>query len=116
MASDQDFDDFTVSVEQRPVMGVTTGEIPQKLVELLEQHVPHALKDPSFEISISAKDAAQAKRLAGYARAWGARQEPKVRITKLPNRRDMPDSIARLAVMLESDMPAESRPGRKPAK
>lgn len=106
-------DDFTVEVARKPVPGIVAGTVPPKLAEYLAKRVPEVLGNADDELIISAADAGSAKALAGYARAWGAQQEPKLRITKTPNRRDMADNLARLDVQLESDVPAESRPGRR---
>lgn len=115
MAND-DFGEFSVVATQKPVAGVTDVAIPEKLAKLLAEHAPRALKEPDFELTLTAKDEATAKRLALYARAWGARQTPKLYIHKVPNRRDMADNIARLAVELDSEVPTENRPGRRVGK
>jgi hypothetical protein len=111
--STPDFDEFTIEVSHKPVAGVTVGEIPPALAKLLSEHAPKALGDKDYELTLTAKDEGQAKRLAGYARAWGARQTPKLYIHKVPNRRDMTKNVARLAVELDEEVPAENRPGRK---
>jgi hypothetical protein len=98
---------------RKPVAGVVQGEIPAMLAKLLEVEVPKALKDPDYELQLTAKDESKVKKLAGYARAWGGRQEPKLYIHKVPNRRDMPANVARLVVELESNVAAENRPGRR---
>ena len=113
-----DFGDFTVTVTRKPVGGVTEGQIPERLAAYLAEHAPKALpKDgqtsSDHELTLTAKDEATAKRLAGYARAWGARQEPRLRITKIPNRQDMGKNVARLSVVKDDDVPIENRPGRK---
>jgi hypothetical protein len=114
MATSEEFGEFAVSVERRPEPGaVSVGKIPEPLAELLAEHAPKALADTNYELSLVAKDAATAKKLALYARAWGAQQDPKLYIHKLPNRRDMKDNVARLAVEKDEDVPAENRPGRK---
>jgi hypothetical protein len=53
------------------------------------------------------------KQLALYATAWGKGQEPKLRITKIPNRKDMPDWHARLSVAKDADVSVDNRPGRR---
>lgn len=112
-----DFDDFQVTVARKPVPGVVQGEIPPKLAEYLEKQVPGVLANPAdFELTLTAKDESQAKKLAGYAKAWGARQEPRLRITKVPNGKTYPENIARLSVVKDEDVPVESRPGRKAGK
>lgn len=60
-----------------------------------------------------AKATATVKLLAGYATAWGKGQEPKLYITKTPNRKDMPNWHARLSVKKWDDVPTENRPGRR---
>jgi hypothetical protein len=113
--SDQDFGDFTIAVTHKPVGGVTDVAIPEKLAKLLSEHAPKALADPDYELTLTAADETQAKKLSLYARAWGARQNPKLLIHKIANRRDMKSNIARLSVKLDADVPAENRPGRRPA-
>lgn len=55
-----------------------------------------------------------AKLLASYATAWGKGQtDPKLYITKVPNRKDMPDWHARLSVKNWDDVPKDNRPGRR---
>jgi hypothetical protein len=111
--AEQEFGEFTMEVTRKPVAGVTQAEIPAALAKLLEQHVPTVLKSADHELALTAKDEATAKKLALYARAWGARQEPKLYIHKIPNRRDMKDNVARLSVELDKDV--TSRPGRPAA-
>jgi hypothetical protein len=107
--------EFEMDVARKPVGGVTAGEIPPLLAEALAKHAPMALADHDYELTLTAKDETQAKKLALYARAWGARQEPKLLIHKVPNRRDMKSNVARLSVAKDEDVPAENRPGRRPA-
>jgi len=107
------FGEFSIAPVMKPKPGVVAGEIPAPLAAMLAEYAPKALTDPDFELVLTAKDEATAKQLAGYARAWGARQEPKLYIKKVVNRRDMPDNQARLSVELDSEVPPENRPGRK---
>ena len=111
--SENEFGEFTVEVTAKPVGGVTEVEIPRALAELLAVHVPAVLASGDSELTLTARDPATARKLALYARAWGARQEPKLYIRKIPNRRGMPDTKARLSVEKDEDVPADSRPGRK---
>jgi len=53
------------------------------------------------------------KQLALYAAAWGKGQDPKLYIHKVPNRKDMPSTHARLRVQLDEDVAKENRPGRR---
>jgi len=53
------------------------------------------------------------KQLALYSTAWGKGQTPKLRITKVPNRKDMPAWHARLSVAKDEEVPVENRPGRR---
>jgi hypothetical protein len=108
-----DFGEFTVTPTRKPIAGVTQGEIPPPLHRMLTEHAPKALADKDYELTLTAKDEATAKRLAGYARAWGARQEPKLYIHKLPNGKRYDARVARLAVDLDSEVSEENRPGRK---
>jgi hypothetical protein len=109
----EDFAGFDVTLERKPVAGVTPGVIPPPIAEQMAQAAPKALADPDFELLVTAKDDAVLKQIIGYSRAWGAQQEPKLRITKIPNRKDMPNNVARLNVIKEEDVPEDSRPGRK---
>lgn len=110
----EEFGEFTVEVTRKPVAGVSEVQIPEALVKLLSTHVPTVLKESADkELTLTAKDEATAKKLALYARAWGARQTPKLYIKKIPNRRDMPANVARLSVELDSEV--ESKPGRPKA-
>jgi uncharacterized protein YbjT (DUF2867 family) len=111
--SEQDFGEFTIETTRKPVAGVTAGVIPAGLAALLAEHAPKALTDPDFELTLTAKDEATAKKLAAYSRAWGAQQEPKLYIHKVPNRRDMTNNVARLAVELDAEVKPENRPGRR---
>jgi hypothetical protein len=110
------FGEFTIVPTRKPVAGVVQAEIPPALAKLLEEHAKKALTDPDFELTLTARDEATAKKLALYARAWGARQEPKLYIHKVPNRRDMAANVARLAVELDENVSPENRPGRKAGK
>lgn len=112
-ADNDEFGDFSIATTRKPVPGVTAGVIPPKLAEMLAVEAPKALKDTDYELVLTAKDEPTAKKLALYARAWGAQQEPKLYIHKVPNRRDMGANIARLAVELDSEVSAENRPGRR---
>lgn len=114
--ADTDFGDFTVVPTHKPVAGVASVDIPEALAAMLAEHVPGVLKSDDMELTLTAKDEATAKRLALYARAWGARQTPALYIRKLPNRRDQKGEVARLSVALSDDVPEENRPGRRSAK
>ena len=67
------------------------------------------------EARVAAEKAATetVKQLALYSTAWGKGQEPKLRITKIPNRKDMPTWHARLSVAKDEEVPVENRPGRR---
>lgn len=110
---EDEFGDFAIEPTRKPVGGVTETQIPPKLAELLATHAPKALADPDYELTLTAKDEPTAKRLALYSRAWGARQEPKLRITKIPNRQGMGKHIARLSVAKDEEVAPENRPGRR---
>ena len=114
-ATDDGFGEFTIVTAHKPVGGVTMVEIPAALAAMLAENTPKVLdsKTDVDELVLTAKDEATAKKLALYARAWGARQNPKLYIHKVPNRRDMGANVARLAVELDAEVPAENRPGRK---
>lgn len=109
----EDFGDFTIEAVRKPIAGVTDVEIPAALAEMLAAQTPKALADKDFELAIKAKDEATAKKIALWSRAWGAKQEPKLYIHKIPNTRAMGANMARLAVELDSEVTADNRPGRK---
>lgn len=111
--TEDEFGEFSIEVVNKPVGGVTDVAIPPRLAKLLAEKVPEVLKDADHELTLTAKDEASAKKLALYARAWGMRQDPKLYIKKIPNRRDMGDNIARLTVAKDADVTAENRPGRR---
>lgn len=111
-----EFGDFEIVVETKPQPGIVQGEIPPKLAKYLEEKAKEVLGSADKELILKADSEKNAKRLALYARAWGAQQNPKLRITKLPNRQGMGDNIARLNVVKDEDVPAENRPGRRAAK
>jgi hypothetical protein len=112
---DDGFGDFSVVTSNKPIAGVTDVEIPKRLVEFLAKEVPAVLANSADkELTLTAKDKATAQILAGYARAWGARQEPrKLYIRKLPNTKNMGENVARLAVSYDDEVPAENRAGRR---
>lgn len=106
---------LTLTVVNKPKQGTVSTpvkDLSPELVELLEAEVPKALADPkNKEIVLTADTETEASKYAGWARAWGAQQEPPLNIRKIPNRREMKDNQARLTVALQS----ESAPlGRKP--
>jgi hypothetical protein len=141
--NDSDLEGFELVSTKRPEKagGVTVSQIPAMLVKLLEQEAPKALstkaKPSDYEIILSipvrhtpdekksGKENAEAKaeaekaakntvqQLASYAAAWGKGQEPKLYIHKIPNRKDMADNVARLAVELDSEVGKDNRPGRR---
>lgn len=109
-----DFGEFKIEASRKPAAGnVHVASFPPALVRMLEAESAKALKDPDYEVIVTAKDLAAAKRLALWAAAWGKTQEPKLYIHKVPNRRDMPENVARLSVELDSEVPDANRPGRK---
>jgi hypothetical protein len=113
--ADVTFGEFSLTVSRKPVAGVSDVQIPELLAKGLSVEVPKVLKDKDHELVLTAASKEDAQKLALYARAWGARQEPALYIHKIPNRRDMGDNVARLSVELLSEVKPESRPGRKPA-
>lgn len=118
MATDQDFDEYSVEVVHKPVAGVEEGEIPEKLAKLLSEHVATLTRedgsfDPDREMIIRAKDEKQGQLLKGYATAWGARQTPKLRITKLGNGKRYAANVVRLKMEKDEEVGEDNRPGRK---
>lgn len=112
-----EFGEFSLVVSAKPIAGVTEVEIPAKLAELLKKETVKVLESKEdLELCLTAASEADAKQLALYARAWGARQAPKLYIHKVPNRKGMGANVARLAVELDAEVPAENRPGRRNGK
>src|ERR1700735_5463095 len=135
--SDTDLLGFEVAAERKPEKagGVTVSQIPAGLVSLLETHgSPQKARSPKplTDEQRADKDAVAAhnealrvraeaeksatdtlKQLALYSTAWGKGQTPKLRITKVPNRKDMPAWHARLSVAKDEEVPVENRPGRR---
>jgi len=119
---------LTVAVVDKPVNGVTLTDIPAELVELLVANVPQCLYiNPDLEsnektagnpeniqrdkeLQFDADSKGEAEKYAGYARAWGMRQNPKVEIRRQTPRRDQPETRVRLKVELYD--PNAPRPGR----
>lgn len=116
--AEQDFGEFTVETVRKPVPGVVVGEIPPALAKLLEAKYAEVLgeKAADFELVLNAKDEATAKKLAGYARAWGAQHTPKLYVKKVPNTRAHKETQARLSVAPWEEVPTENRPGRRQGK
>lgn len=114
---DDEWGEFTVVASPKPVAGVTDVEIPPRLAELLKAETEKVLASKGDkELTLTASSPEKAKTLALYARAWGARQEPKLWIHKIPNRKGMSDKIARLSVEKDEDVAPENRPGRRVGK
>ena len=111
--AEQDLGEFTIETVRKPIAGVVTGTIPEGLVKLLEEKYKSALDSTDFELVLNAKDESTAKKLAGYARAWGAQHEPKLYVKKLPNSRNHKDTQARLSVATWETVGPENRPGRR---
>lgn len=111
-----DFGEFSVDVRTKPQPGVSAGEIPPALAKLLAEKAPGVVGSADNELVLTAQDEAKAKQLALYARAWGAQQDPKLYIKKVPNGKQYPDNVARLSVNKWEDVPTENRAGRRAGK
>lgn len=111
--SDTDFGDFTITTTHKPVAGVTVVEIPEALSKALAVEVPKVLESADLDLHLTARDEKTAKMIAGWVKAWGARQDPKLYIRRLPNRRDQKDNTVRFSVAKDADVPEANRPGRK---
>jgi hypothetical protein len=111
--SDVDLGEFSITTVHKPVAGVTVVEIPKALSDALAKEVPAVLASADLDLHLTARDEKTAKKIAGWVKAWGARQDPKLYIRRLPNRRDQKDNTIRFSVALDSDVPSENRPGRK---
>lgn len=101
------------AVVDKPVAGVGTEdtEFYNQVAELMERDVPAVLKAPADkEITIDGDTKDEAERAAGYARAWGMRQEPKIELRRIPARQGQPATRVRLSAKLYD--PNAPRPGR----
>jgi hypothetical protein len=95
----------------KPIQGQPEGKIPEDLVKLLESEVPKVLKDlENQELTLVGENKGEAETYAGYARAWGMRQEKKLVIRRQPPRREQPNNVVRLAVSYHD--PEKPGPGR----
>jgi hypothetical protein len=70
--SNEDFGQFTVGTQHKPVAGIVNVEIPKALADLLAEHVPAVLKSSDLDLTLSARDEKTAKILAGYVKATSA--------------------------------------------
>lgn len=104
---------FSIAIAPKPVAGVSTKPVPEKLAKHLVDMVPKVVKSDDHELTITAANARDAAELAAHAKRWGMQQEPKVYINKVPNGKMYADNVARLNVRYEADVPKENRPGRK---
>jgi hypothetical protein len=115
MATAHEFGAFTVETARKPIGGVVEGEIPEALSAYLEVEVPKVMADNDHELIIRAASEKDAKLLAGYSRAWGARQTPQLYIRKIANGTRYPENVARMSVKLDEEVGPDGRPGRKVA-
>lgn len=113
---------LSVVTVNKPIPGVTAGEVPPDLAEFLAIEIPKVLasngKDKELILAHDTK--ALAEQYAGYARAWGMRDDGamaveaigyQVEIKRIVNRRDMPDTQVRLtAKKYDPDAPRSGRP------
>jgi hypothetical protein len=113
--SDVDFGEFEISTTHKPVAGVTNVEIPEKLAAALAVEVPKVLGSKDLNLHLTARDEKTAKMIAGWVKAWGGRQDPKLYIRRLPNTRDQKDNTVRFDVKLDSEVDQANRPGRRVA-
>lgn len=104
---------LTAVVTDKPVAGVGTEdtELYTEISKLMEATVPGVLKDSnSKEITLDGGTKDEAERAAGYCRAWGMRQDPKVELRRIPARQGQPATRVRLSAKLYD--PSAPRPGR----
>jgi hypothetical protein len=100
-------------VVDKPVSGVGTEdtEFYAEVSALMERDVPAVLKAPADkEITIDGASKDEAERAAGYARAWGMRQDPKIELRRIAARQGQPATRVRLSAKLYD--PNAPRPGR----
>lgn len=114
---------LTVTTVNKPIPGIATGNVPQDLADFLAVEVPKVLGNndgKDKELFLSHDTEALAKQYAGYARAWGMRDDGaqaveaigyQVEIKRIVNRRDMPDTQVRMTVRkYDPDAPRAGRP------
>jgi hypothetical protein len=114
---------LSVTTVNKPLPGIATGNVPQELAEFLAIEVPNVLGNndgKDKELFLSHDTEALAKQYAGYARAWGMREDGaqsveaigyQVEIKRIVNRRDMPDTQVRMTVRkYDPDAPRAGRP------
>jgi hypothetical protein len=107
--------DSTHELVLRAPVRVDTSKVPE-VTEKSTAAEKAAAKTALDEATAEAQKTATAtvKLLASYATAWGKGQtDPRLYITKVPNRKDMPDWHARLSVKKWDDVPKDNRPGRR---
>jgi hypothetical protein len=127
---------LTVTVVEKPVGGVQLSDIDPELIKLFEANIPQCLYvDPTKELDpktagnkanimaepkelqFDADTKDEAEKAAGYARAWGARQTPKLEIRRVGAKlQGQPSTRVRLTVKLfDPNAPRPGRPASTPA-
>lgn len=104
---------LTSQVVDKPVAGVGTEdtEFYTEVSALMERDVPAVLAAPADkEITIDGGSKDEAERAAGYARAWGMRQDPKIELRRIAARQGQPATRVRMSAKLYD--PNAPRPGR----
>lgn len=104
---------LTSQVVDKPVAGVGTEdtEFYAEVSALMERDVPAVLAAPADkEITIDGGSKDEAERAAGYARAWGMRQDPKIELRRIAARQGQPATRVRMSAKLYD--PNAPRPGR----
>lgn len=116
MATDTEFGEYSVAIKPRPVKGATLGTIPETLATFLDENWEAAMKDPDNEIVLNTPTEQKAKLLLDYAKAWGSRRTPQVRVTKAQKTMNEPPTMVRLQFALAEEVTQDHTPGRKPSK
>jgi hypothetical protein len=96
----------------KPIAGVGT-EDPEKYKEVSEfmlSVLSDVLDKENKELEMEGDTKTEAELYAGYARAWGKRQEPALEIRRIPPRQGQANTLVRLSV--KTFDPNAPRPGR----
>lgn len=95
----------------KPIAGISLGDIPAEMVELFEQVIPAALKNEQ-ELQFDGDTKDEAEQAAAYARVWGIRQDPKLEIRRIGAKLNgQPSTRVRLTVkVFDPDAPRPGRP------
>lgn len=117
-------------IADKPIAGVGT-EDPEKYKEVSEFMLsvvydqkndkdevvtPGILDKENKELELEGETKTEAELYAGYARAWGKRQDPALEIRRIPARQGQAATLVRLSVKtFDPEAPRPGRPTQAPA-